>query len=294
MSDLVVNEEFLAQVELLELLLKNTVSGAFGGNHKSKTFGSSCEFADYRDYMPGDDITKIDWHAFSRFEKLYLKLYLDERQVHNRIYIDASRSIGFGKNEKARQVIRIAATIAYLSVCEMDRVSIYAIRDGHLEDIAVNVLGREAYFNNIGKLNNLVFEGESRISEAILASKVGYGDGLSVIISDFLTENDYVAALNYLAGKRRDILCMQVLSEDELHPKQRGKMHLYDSENSEKFYRKNINKEIMRAYKLALEYSTGNVRDNCFSRGGSYVLASDEDSMSRIFYEKMIDVGVLK
>lgn len=294
MSDLIIDEEFLGQIELLQTLLKNCAAGAFGGSHKSKTFGSSCEFADYRDYIPGDDITKIDWNAFARFEKLYLKLYLDERQVHTRIYIDASRSMGYGKGGKNRQAIRLAAAFAYLAVCEMDRVSVYAVHDDKLEDLIVDMLGKESYINNIGKLNDIVFDGDSRISDAILPSKVGYGDGLSVIISDFLTDNDYVAAIDHLAAKKRDILCVQLLSEEELNPKFRGKMHFYDCEQSEKYYRKNINKEIINAYRLALEYATGKVRDCCYARGGEYILVSAEDSMSSVFLDKLMEGGVIK
>lgn len=294
MSALVVNEEFLSQIELLQTLIKNNVAGRFGGNHQSKTYGSSCDFADYRDYIPGDDITKIDWNAFARFDKLYLKLYLDERQVHTRIYIDASRSMGYGKGKKDEQAIKIAAALAYISVCEMDRVSIYIIRDNHVEEIISNMLGREAYFNNIGKLNDIVFEGDCSISEAILPTTVGYGDGLSVIISDFLTDNDYESAIDHLASKRRDIFCIQVLSQEEISPKTRGKMHLYDSEDSEKFYRRNINREIIRAYKLAVEYATGRIRDHCMSRGGEYMLVSAQDPLNKVFFDNMVTLGVLK
>ena len=92
-----IDEAVLEQIELLQILLKNNMAGMFGGTHKSKTFGSSCEFADFRDYIPGDDVSKIDWNAFARFQKLYLKLYLDERQLQTRIYIDVSRSMGYGK-----------------------------------------------------------------------------------------------------------------------------------------------------------------------------------------------------
>ena len=66
MNSQIINEEFLQQVELLQMLIKNNVAGQFGGGHQSKNFGSSCEFADYRDYIPGDDITKIDWNAYAR------------------------------------------------------------------------------------------------------------------------------------------------------------------------------------------------------------------------------------
>ena len=116
MSKYVINEEFLQQVEALQVILKNNLAGLFGGNHQSKSYGSSCDFSDYRDYIPGDDITKIDWNAFARFDKLYLKLYLDERQCHTRIYIDASRSMDYGQSNKALMALKIAATLAYLLI----------------------------------------------------------------------------------------------------------------------------------------------------------------------------------
>lgn len=294
MSRTVVSEEFLQQVERLQLLIKNNVAGLFGGNHKSKTFGSSCEFADYRDYVPGDDITKIDWNAYARFDKLYLKLYLDERQLHTRIYIDASRSMTFGKGKKDEQALKIAATLAYLSICEMDKVSVYLIKEDRVEELIAGISGKEAYINSIGKLNDVVFDGDSHISKAMLPEKVGYGDGMSVIISDFLTDNNFEDAIDYLTEKKRDIFCVQILSNEELNPKVRGKMHFFDSENTEKFYRKNINREIAKAYKMALEYATGRIRDYCRARGADYMLVSSEESISEIFFRKLIDEGVIK
>lgn len=284
----------MEEVELLQTLVKNNVAGLFGGNHRSKTFGSSCEFSDYRDYMPGDDIAKIDWNAFARFDKLYLKLFLDERQLHTRIYIDASRSMGYGNGKKDSQALMIAAALAYISISEMDKVSMYLIKDDRIEELAVNMLGKESYFNNIGKLNDVVFDGDCRISEAILPSTVGYGDGLSVLISDFLTDSDFETAIDHLSAKKRDILCIQILSKEELNPKARGKMHFFDSENSEKFYRKNINREIAQAYKRALEYATGRIRDYCGARGANYMLVPAEEPLSAIFYDDMISMGVLK
>ena len=294
MSELAVSEEFLSQVELLQLLVQNNVAGLFGGNHKSKSYGSSCEFSDYRDYMPGDDITKIDWNAFARFEKLYVKLFLDERQLHTRIYIDASRSMTYGKGKKDVQAIRLAAALAFLSISEMDKVSIYIIRNNGLEEVISNMLGKQTYYEQIGKLNDVVFDGDSFISDAILPSTVGYGDGMSIIISDFLTDNDYEAAIDHLASKKRDIFCIQVLSEEELSPKARGKMHFYDSENAKNYYRKNINKDIIRAYSDALQYVTTRVSDCCRSRGGEYLLISSEAPLSGVFFDKLISLGVVK
>ncbi len=294
MNQLPINEGFLQQLEKLQTLVKNNIAGLFGGNHLSKTFGSSCEFADYRDYMPGDDIKKIDWNAYARFDKLFYKLYYDERQIHTRIYIDASKSMAHGNGNKDKQAIKMACALAYLSVCEMDKVSIYVIKGNKVEDVILNMFGKENFYQKIGALNDIVFEGDSHISEAVLPSTVGYGDGLSVIISDFLTDNDFFAGIDYLVSKKRDVLCMQVLSQEELNPSIRGKMHLFDSENTSKFYRKNITKDIINAYKEAVKYVTKRVSDFCVSREEQYILVKSEDALEEVFFGRLADKGVLK
>ncbi len=295
MGYFVINEEFLQQLEVLQMLVKNNVAGLFGGMHKSKTYGSSCEFADYRDYMPGDDITKIDWNAYARFDKLYQKLYLDERQMHTKIYIDASRSMNYGKDgSKAEQALKLAAAIAYLSLCEMDKVSIYIIKDNKIEEIVRSMVGKESFIHSVGKLNEIEFSSDSHISEAILQSSVGYGDGMSVIISDFLTDNDFDAAVNHLADKKRHVFCVQVLSREEINPQIRGKSNLFDSEVSSKTYKKNIDRDIIKAYKLALQYIIDRVRNLCESRGANYVFVDAEASLGEIFFEELVNMEVLK
>ena len=294
MKNVVINESFLGQLEQIETVLKNNVAGMFGGNRRSKNLGSSCEFADYRDYMPGDDVTKIDWNAYARFDKLYQKLYFDERQMHTRIYIDVSRSMAHGSDEKAEAAIRLAAAFAYLSVSEMDKVSIYAIRDSHLEDVVVGMVGKDAYLNCIGSLNALEFDSDSKISEAIVPSTVGRGDGYSIIISDFLTEENFENAIDRLAEQKRDILCVQILSREEINPQMRGKMHLFDSENQSKFFRKKIDQDVILAYKDALKYVTDRIRLYCESRGGQYILAPAHMELSELFFDKFADMGVVK
>ncbi len=294
MARFIVNEELLSQLEAMQMLLKNNVAGLFGGNHKSRTYGSSCEFADYRDYVDGDDTTKLDWNAYARFEKLYLKLFLDERQMHTRIYIDASRSMEYGDARKAEQALQFAALIAYLSVCEMDKVSIYVIKDKSVHQVIRTIVGKEAFLASIGELEQVVFDGDSYISEALMTENLGYGDGLSVIISDFMTDNDYEGAIDRLVEKKRDVFCLQILSKEEINPQARGKVHYFDSEHSSRFYRKDIDREIIKAYKMAVEYVTDRIRNYCNARGANYLLASAEDSAHEIFFEKLVNMGVFK
>jgi len=294
MGDMVINEAFLQQVEMLQTVLKNNVAGMFGGNHKSRTFGSSCEFADFRNYMSGDDITKIDWNAYARFETLYLKLYLDERRLHTKIYLDASQSMAFGNGRKREAQLQFAATLAYLSVCELDKVSVYAIREKEITEVIPAVSGRERYFAEITKLNEIEYGGDCFISESLMPAQVGYGDGLSVIISDFLTDNDYERAIDYLADKKRDLLCVQVLSAEELNPKIRGKNVFYDSENQSRSYRKNINRDIIKAYREAVQYVQDRIRDYCNARGAEYILMRDDKPLNEVFFQQLAQSEVVK
>ncbi len=294
MSRFTVNEAFLSQLELLQSLLKNNVAGMFGGNRQSKNYGSSCEFADNREYVPGDDISKIDWNAYARFEKLYSKLYLDERQMHTRIYIDASRSMDYGNGHKAEQALRLAAAFAYLSVCEMDKVSIYAIREGEVIPLVSGVVGKQSYLNCIGALNSLEFAGDSYISRAIMPTSVGRGDGMSIIISDFLTDHDYEDAIGHLVDRKRDVLCLQVLSREELNPQLRGKMHLFDSEDVSNTWRRNIDRDIAAAYKQALAYATDRIKEFCHSRGASYLLVDATADIGKIFFDDLVGMEVIK
>ena len=295
MKTTVIDEAFLSEIEALQSVLKNNIAGMFGGNHQSKNFGSSCEFADYRDYVPGDDITKIDWNVYARFDKLYQKLYLDERQMHTRIYIDASRSMEHGTFEKAEQAVRMAAAFAYLSISEMDKVSIYVIRGSQVDEIISGMVGKDSYLNCINKLNEIEFSGDVSISEAIMSStKIGMGDGYSILISDFLTDEDYERAIDRFAERKRDIFCVQILSREELNPQVRGKMHLFDAENAQNFFRKKIDKDRINAYKSALKFVTERIKTYCESRGGRYLLVPAYAKLSDVFFGEMVDLGVLQ
>ena len=289
-----IDEKFLQKIETLDLMLKNSNFGSYGGNHKSKLFGSSSEFADYRDYLAGDEITKIDWNAYQRFNKLYLKLYLDERQSHNRIYIDASRSMAYGKGDKADYALKLAAIFAYISICNMDKVSIYYIKDNKIEEVCTNLGSKDAFYANILKLNDIEFSGDCFISESLLPLNVGYGDGLSVLLSDFLTENNYEAGIDHLVDKKRDVLCIQILSKEEIKPKIRGKVQLYDSEDNNRIYKKNVNKDVIIAYEKALEYVKERLRNYCNSRNALYLFLTTGEDEGEVFMNVLVQMGVLK
>ena len=288
----IIDERFLSQLELFSLAIKDNVAGLFGGSHQSKKYGTSCEFADYREYVEGDDISKIDWNIYGRFEQLYLKLFLDEKQMYTKIYIDASRSMSFFN--KGDYSLRLAAALAYLSVSEMDRVSIYLVKGHSIIPLFEKIIGREKFFENIAKLNDVEFDGDVYLSDSIMRSDVGFGNGKSIIISDFLTYNDYFSAIDYLRDKHRDVLCIQLLSPEEINPTSRGKNILYDSEDSNKFFKGNITRDVLEAYKKALNHIKNELTAYCGSREADYAFYDTSISLRELFFDKLLNKGVIR
>ena len=288
----IIDERFLSQLELFSLTIKDNVAGLFGGSHQSKKYGTSCEFADYREYVEGDDILKIDWNIYGRFEQLYLKLYLDEKQMYTKIYVDASRSMSyFNKDEYA---LRLAASLAYLSVSEMDRVSIYLVKEHTIIPLFEKIIGREKFFENVSKLNNVKFDGDVFMSDAIMRSDVGFGNGKSIIISDFLTENDYLSAIDYLRDKHRDVLCIQLLAPEEINPSSRGKNIFYDAEDTNKFFKGNVTRDVLNAYHKALDFVQDRLTNYCASREADFTFYDTSISLRELFMDRLFNKGVIR
>ena len=132
------------------------------------------------------------------------------------------------------------------------------------------------------------------IGQAFFSSSVGMGDGYSILISDFLTDENYENAIDTFAEKRRDILCIQVLSREELNPQMRGKMHLFDSEDPSSIFRRKIDRDRINAYKAALRFVTDRIKDYCESRGGRYLLVPAEASLGEVFFGDLVDTEVMK
>lgn len=120
---------FCAQLEQLRIVSRHRVLGTESGQRTSHLLGSSLEFADYRSYAPGDDIRQVDWNAYARLGKWFLKMFLDEREIKLHLLIDTSRSMGFGQPSKGRMALQLAAALGYIALHGTDRVGVVSFRD---------------------------------------------------------------------------------------------------------------------------------------------------------------------
>jgi len=292
------NDAFFSRLESLSLELRADLAGFFGGKHLVRTYGQTVEFADYREYMLGDDIRRIDWNLYSRFEKFFLKLFTDERQMHTQIFLDCSASMGKDNPEKAAYALGIAAALGYLSIHNMDKVSYRLMKGSTVEDPFGTIVGKRAFFDAISQLENLSFDGEVDMKSAVLGTQnVGNNDGLTVIVSDFFTDSDWKKAVDYLSYKKRQILLVQVMTPEEIDPLYTGRMNLLDAESvdlsDEKNVKINIDRASQAAYQQALEEHRADLLSFASSRGASFVSVSTDKPIERMLFKELLKVGIM-
>lgn len=292
------NDAFFSRLETLALNLKADLSGFFGGKHLVRTYGQTVEFADYREYQLGDDIRRIDWNLYSRFEKYFLKLFTDERQMHVRIFLDCSASMGKASEQKGAYAIATAAALGFLAVHNMDKVSYQLIRGNKAENPFGTIVGKNAFFRAIGELEKVEFEGECSISEAVTGSADrGSNDGLTVIITDFFTDNDWKKAVDYLCYKKRQVILLQVLSPEEKDPSYSGRVNLIDAESGSLDDARNLRLRITRsrllAYEEAMRDMMEGIKEFSTSRGVDFISVSCDQPIEKMLFGELLKVGIM-
>src|SRR5882762_10784720 len=121
--------QFLARLEQLELVSRKIFMGRMKGERRSKRKGQSVEFADYRNYVVGDDLRHLDWNLYARLDRLFLRLFLEEEDLHVYLLIDNSLSMDFGTPSKLHLAKQIAAALGFVGLTNLDRVVVEAFND---------------------------------------------------------------------------------------------------------------------------------------------------------------------
>src|SRR5947209_17288057 len=121
--------EFLHRLEQLELVSRKIFAGRMKGERLSKRKGQSVEFADYRNYVVGDDLRFLDWNLFARLDKLFIRLYQEEEDLHFYVLLDNSLSMSFGSPTKLHYARQVAAALGFIGLVNLDRVVVEAFND---------------------------------------------------------------------------------------------------------------------------------------------------------------------
>src|SRR5213593_2171865 len=163
--------ELLRQLEQFQLLAARKAKSSAKGERRSRARGQSLEFADYRNYVPGDDFRYLDWNLYGRLEKLFLKLYEEERELPVRIFLDASESMTFGVPRKFDFARQIAAAAGYVALCGFDRVTVCPFPDNAENAVYRGALravrGRKSSLTFFQNLSKLTAKGTCQFNESL-------------------------------------------------------------------------------------------------------------------------------
>lgn len=307
MRDRFFSEEFLRRLENIALVTRRSIAGQTQGERRGPKKGHSVEFSDFRSYVPGDDFRRIDWNAYGRLGRLFIKLFVEEEDLTVHLLIDTSRSMNWGEPNKLNYAVRIAGALGYIALVGLDRVTVSTV-GGHpslpgkgyfpphrgknhaltlfnfLQDLAdtlpqITIPQADPYPNLLAFLNNGHHSTSSR-------------PGSLILISD-LEHDGWLDGITALATRGFEISVIHVLSPDEVNPPFEGDVKLIDSEDSSEV-EITADYDLLARYKQDLIHWQENLRRFFSVRGILYIPLQTSLPIEELLFAWLEKHGVLR
>ncbi len=298
----ILTPQVLRRLEQFQLIAARRAKSSAKGERKSRARGQSVEFADYRNYVLGDDLRYLDWNLYGRLDRLFLKLYEEERELPVRIFLDASESMLFGSPSKFDFARQVAAAIGYVALCGFDRVSLHVFPElqatsddempNYNQQMAIrgalrNVRGKKSSLQYFANLTGLkaggVADFNASLKRGVLESRQA---GVAVVLSDFLDPAGYEPGLLALVGRGFQVNAIQILSPEELNPGTFGDLRLLDSESGA-VQEVTFGKYRLAAYQQAVANYVQRLREFCKGRGAHFFSVNSGESIEDLLLRQL-------
>jgi uncharacterized protein (DUF58 family) len=314
--------DLLRRLEQFQLLAARRAKSSAKGERRSRARGQSVEFADYRTYSHGDDFRYLDWNLYGRLDRLFVKLYEEERELPVRIFLDASESMTFGQPHKFDFARQVAAAIGYVALCGFDRVSVIpfpsaefgvrtaespttaalsttphaALRTPHSElatrGALRSVRGKKSSLQFFQNLGALTAGGAADLNAALRRGALEARQaGVAVVLSDFLDPAGYEPGLSALVGRGFQVNAVQILAPEELNPTTYGDLRLVDAETGG-LEEVTFGKYRLKAYQQTVQNFRQRLREFCRSRGINFFTASSDTALEKLLLQQLREAEV--
>jgi uncharacterized protein (DUF58 family) len=270
----------LHRLDRLTIASKARVRGSRQGRRQSKRQGASQEFADYRLYVPGDDIRRLDWNAFARTGKPFLKLYLDEQELLVHLFVDASASMAFTASsgphpDKFRYARQLAACIGLCALGGGDRVRAACFAKG-ISETTPFLHGKGSSPRMLHELNAMKARTSGSLTTTFLQPGVlPRQAGTTWLFSDLWYENGLPEALDALIAARQEVVVVHILERTELEPELEGDLRLIDAETGDA-KEVAVSPAVRQAYRKTAAAYVESIKRMCFDRGIAYRQATTD------------------
>src|SRR5688572_8205130 len=227
------DSDFLKKLEYLSLISRRVFRGSILAQRRTMQLGGGIEFADHRQYTPGDDFRYLDWNIYARHGDLLLKRFQEEEDLHVYFLLDCSRSMGFGEPAKFDLARQVTAALAYIALADLDRISVIAFADRVIADFPLT-RGKARILPLLEFLENLPLAGTDTDLAASVQQFVRRRQrlGLAVVVSDLFSPGGYEQGLDQLRHRRYEPHVVQLHDPREARPTMLGDVELYDVENA--------------------------------------------------------------
>lgn len=289
MKEKIFDSSFFNGLNRVKLVTRITMQGGRSGMRKSAAKGSSVEFADFREYVPGDDIRRIDWNTYGRMDKLFVKLFVEEREAYYSVITDTSASMDFGNPSKGVCAARLAGAVSYMALNNLDRVRLSAICSDRILNSS-DFTGRQGFNKAMAWLGSMEFKGKTDLYKSIRGIPF-HQKGVTVIISDLFSNDttdenieSIADTIRYLRYMKQEVLVLHVLSPEEMEPAVEGTVGLEDAETGD-IMRVTATSRLCKQYKYVLDKFIGKIRECAKHYQAHYIPVCSNEGIDTFIYK---------
>jgi uncharacterized protein (DUF58 family) len=290
------DESTLRKLNQLTLVASRVRAGAIKGERRSSRRGSSVEFADYRNYTPGDDLRRLDWNIYARLEKPFIKLLEEEEDLAVHILLDGSLSMNWGEGDehKFNYARKLAAGLGSIALSSGDMLTIGFLEDGQVADDFGPTRAGTAIPRLFRFLEGLEPNGQTDLNKSIQQFGVTpRRPGLVILISDLLTATGFASGLRNMLGRGSEAALIHVLSPDEIEPPLAGDLQLVDVETNQE-QDVSLDGGLRRQYRNRVQSWIQSTQDDCRKQNIRYLNLTTSTPWDHALLLEMRRAGVVK
>ena len=290
----IIDRQLLEKLERLAIRWQRSFRGLVGGHNASKYAGPGQEFLDHRNFHPGDDLRAVNWRAYMRLEKLFLKLFQVEPRTPIRILLDTSTSMVAGEDDgaitKFDYARKLAAALVYIGLVRHDTIMLQPF-DAHLQDPVIATGGRHRFGPISDFLSALQPAEKTNYFEMARQFISAYTrPGLLILLSDYLDDGDCLRPLQYLADFGHELMLVQLWTDDDRDPEWDGDVALVDLESGGKLEIA-LDPDSRRAYTAAFDKYSDAIQQLALRNGGRYVGLSTSTPLDEAVFQAVTRTG---
>jgi uncharacterized protein (DUF58 family) len=286
--------DFLKKLEYLSLVSRRVFRGSLLAQRRTMQLGGGIEFADHREYAPGDDFRYLDWNVYARHDELLLKRFQEEEDLHVYVLLDASASMAFGSPPKFDYARQVAAALSYIALADLDRVSIIAFAGEIVADFPLT-RGKARILSLLKFLEDLKPQGTVTDLSRVVKGFVHRTQrrGLALLVSDLYDPGGFQKGLDLLRHHRYEPHIVQIFDKKEADPNLLGDLELFDVE-TESIQKVTVTERNLRQYRAIFDRFQESIQTYCNTYGLGCTRTSTEIPFDELILKMMRTAGAVR